>query len=69
MRVPLPARRSNQSLIKGISPDYSLEGLMLKLKLQHFGHLTPRANSLVKIHTQERLKAKEKRAAQDEIVR
>ena len=42
---------------------------MLKLKLQHFGHLTPRANSLVKIHIQDRLKAKEKRAAQDEIVR
>ena len=48
MRVPLPARRSNQSLIKGISPDYSLEGLMLKLKLQYFGHLMRRADSLEK---------------------
>ena len=39
MRIPWTARRSNQSIIKGISPDYSLEGLMLKLKLQYFGHL------------------------------
>ena len=39
LRVPWTARRSNQSIIKEISPEYSLEGLMLKLKLQHFGHL------------------------------
>ena len=39
MRVPWTARRSNQSILKEISPEYSLEGLMLKLKLQHFGHL------------------------------
>ena len=39
LRVPWTARRSNQSILKGISPEYSLEGLMLKLKLQYFGHL------------------------------
>ena len=39
LRVPLTSRRSNQSILKEISPEYSLEGLMLKLKLQHFGHL------------------------------
>ena len=48
MRVPWTARRSNQSILKEISPEYSLEGLMLKLKLQYFGHLTPRADSLEK---------------------
>ena len=41
-----PARRSNQSILKEIGPEYSLEGLMLKLRLQHFGHLTGRADSL-----------------------
>ena len=46
MRVPWTARRSNQSILKEISPKYSLEGLMLKLKLQSFGHLMQRANSL-----------------------
>ena len=45
MRVPWTARRSNQSILKEISPAYSLEGLMLKLKLQHFGHLMRRADS------------------------
>ena len=48
MRVPWTARRSNQSILKGISPEYSLEGLMLKLKLQYFGHLMQRADSLEK---------------------
>ena len=48
LRVPWTARRSNQSIIKEISPGYSLEGLMLKLKLQYFGHLMGRANSLEK---------------------
>ena len=47
-RVPWPARRSNQSILKEISSDYSLEGLMLKLKLQHFGHLMQRTDSLEK---------------------
>ena len=48
MRVPWTARRSNQSILKEISPEYSLEGLMLKLKLQYFGHLMRRADSLEK---------------------
>ena len=48
MRVPWTARRSNQSIIKEISPEYSLVGLMLKLKLQYFGHLMQRADSLEK---------------------
>ena len=48
MRVPWTARRSNQSILKEISPEYSLKGLMLKLKLQYFGHLTQRTNSLEK---------------------
>ena len=48
MRVPWTARRSNQSILKGISPEYSLESLMIKLKLQYFGHLMRRANSLEK---------------------
>ena len=48
LRVPWTARRSNQSILKEISPEYSLEGLMLKLKLQYFGHLMPRADSLEK---------------------
>ena len=46
MRVPWTARRSNQSILKGISPEYSLEGLMLKLKLQYFGHRMRRTDSL-----------------------
>ena len=48
MRVPWPARRSNQSILKEISPGCSLEGLMLKLKLQYFGHLMRRVHSLGK---------------------
>ena len=48
MRIPWTARRSNQSLLKEISPEYSLEGLMLKLKLQYFGHLMGRADSFEK---------------------
>ena len=48
LRVPWTARRSNQSILKEISPDYSLEGLMLKLKLQYFGHLMQRTDSLEK---------------------
>ena len=48
MRVPCTERRSNQSILKEINPEYSLEGLMLKLKLQYFGHLVQRANSLEK---------------------
>ena len=48
MRVPWTARRSNQSILKEISPEYSLEGLMLKLKLLHFGHLMRRTDSFEK---------------------
>ena len=48
MRAPWTARRSNQSILKEISPEYSLKGLMLKLKLQNFGHLIRRADSLEK---------------------
>ena len=48
LRVPWPARRSNQAILKEISPEYSLEGLMLKLNLQYFGHLMQRVSSLEK---------------------
>ena len=48
MRIPWTARRSDQSILKEISPEYSLEGLMLKLKLQYFGHLMQRTDSLEK---------------------
>ena len=48
MRVPWTAKRSNQSILKEISPEYSLEGLMLKLKLQYFGHLMQKADSFEK---------------------
>ena len=48
MRVPWTARRSNQSILKEVNPEYSVEGLMVKLKLQNFGHLMQRADSLEK---------------------
>ena len=48
LESPLTAKRSNQSILKEISPEYSLEGLMLKLKLQYFGHLMQRADSFEK---------------------
>jgi len=57
LRVPWTARRSNQSILKEISPEYSLEGLMLKLKLQYFGQLMQRAKSFKKTLCWERLKA------------
>ena len=56
-RVPWTARRSNQFILKDISPEYPLEGLMLKLKLQYFGHLMQRTDSLEKTWCWERLKA------------
>ena len=59
LRVPWTPRRSNQSILKEISPEYSLEGLMLKLKLQHFGHMMWRIESLEKTQCWERLKAGE----------
>ena len=49
MRVPWTARRANQSILKEVSPEFSLEGLMSKLKLQYFGHLMKRTDSFVKI--------------------
>ena len=58
LRIPWTASRSNQSILKDISPEYPLEGLMLKLKLQYFGHLMRRADSLRKILICKRLKAK-----------
>ena len=57
LRIPWPARRSNQSILKEISPEYLLEKLMLKLKLQYFGHLMRRTDSFEKIPCWERLKA------------
>ena len=58
MRVPWTARRSNQSILKEISLEYSLEGLMLKLKLQYFGHLMQRADSLEKALMLEKIELK-----------
>ena len=64
MRVPWTARRSNQSILKEINPDYSLEGLMLMLKLQYFGHLMPRANSLEKTLMLGRIEGRRRRGRQ-----
>ena len=64
MRVPWTARRSNQSILKEISPEYSLEGLMLKLKLQFFGHLMQRANSLEKTLMLGKIEGRRKRGRQ-----
>ena len=61
LRVPWTARRSNQSILKEINPEYSLEGLMLKLKLQYFGHLVQRADSLEKNMMLGKIEAKRKR--------
>ena len=70
MRVPWTARRSNQSILKEISPEYSLERLMLKLKLQYFGHLMPKANSLEKTLMLGKIELQEGTgAAEDEMVR
>ena len=68
MRVPWTAR-SNQSILKEINPEYSIEGLMLKLKLQYFGHLMQRADSLEKILMLEKIEGKRKGGAtEDEMV-
>ena len=64
MRVPWTARRSNQSILKEISPECSLEGLMLKLKLQHFGHLMPRADSLEKTLMLQKVEGRRRRGRQ-----
>ena len=69
LRVPWTARRSKQSILKKISPEYSLEGLMLKLKLQNFGHLKQRTDSLEKILTRKDWSQEEKGTTEDQIVR
>ena len=66
MRVPWTARRSNKSIIKEISPECSLEGLMLKLKLQYFGHLMQRVNSLEKTDAGRDWGQEEKGTTEDE---
>ena len=69
MRVPWTARRSNQSVLKEINPEYSLERLMLKLKLQYFGHLMQRADSLEKTLITGKTEGRRKGTAEDEVVR
>ena len=64
MRVPWTARRSNQSILKEISPEYSLEGLMLKLKLQYFGHLMRRTDPLEKTLMQGKIEGRRRRGRQ-----
>ena len=64
MRVPWTARRSNQSILKEINPEYSLEGLMLKLKLQYFGHLMQRADSLEKMLMLGKIEGRRRRGRQ-----
>ena len=64
MRVPWTARRSNQSILKEISPGCSLEGLMLKLKLQYFGHLMQRVDSLEKTLTLGKIEGRRRRGRQ-----
>ena len=68
LRVPWTARRSNQSILKEISPGYSLEGLMLKLKLQYFGHLMWRADSVEKTLMLGRIEGRRRRGREDEMV-
>ena len=69
LRVPWTARRSNQSILKEISPKYSLEGLKLKLKLQYFGHLMWRVGSLEKTMMLGKIEGKRRPVAEDEMVR
>ena len=64
LKVPWAARRSNQSILKEISPEYSLEGLMLKLKLQYFGHLMQKTNSLEKILMLGKIEGRRRRGQQ-----
>ena len=64
MRVPWTARRSKQSILREISPEYSLEGLMLKLKLQYFGYLMGRANLLEKTLRLRKIEGKKRRGLQ-----
>ena len=64
MKVPWTARNSNQSILKEISPEYSLEGLMLKLKVQYFGHLRRRTDSLEKTLILEKIEGRRRRGQQ-----
>ena len=68
LRVPWTARRSNQSILKETSPGCSLEGLMLKLKLQYFGHLMKRVNSLEKTLMLGKIEGRRRRGQEDEMV-
>ena len=68
-RVPWTGRSSNQSILKEISPEYSLEGLMLKLQLQYFGHLMQRVDSLEKTDAGRDWGQEEKGTTEDEMVR
>ena len=69
MRVPAIARRSNQSILKEINPEYTLEGLMLKLKLQYFGHFMQRTDSLEKTLMLGKIEGRRRRGiAEDEMV-
>ena len=68
LRVPWTARRSNQSILKEICPECLLEGLMLKLKLQYFGHLLQRAQSLEKTLMLEKMRQEEKEMTEGEMV-
>ena len=68
LRVPWTAKRSNQSILKKISPEYSLEGLILKLKLQYFGHLRQRADSLEKTLTLGKIEGRGRRGQQRTMV-
>ena len=69
MRVPWTPRRSSQSILKEISPGISLEGMMLKLKLQYFGHLMQRVDSLEKTDAGRDLGQEEKGTTEDEMAR
>ena len=69
LRVPWTAGRSNQPILKEIRPEYSLEGLMLKLKLQYFGHLMWRTDSLEKTLMLGKIEGRRRRGRQDEMVR
>ena len=67
MRVPWTARRSNQSILKEINPGISLDGMMLKLKLQYFGHLMRKVDSLEKTHAGRDWEQEEKGMTEDEM--
>ena len=68
LRVPWTARRSNQTILKEINPEYSLEGLILKLQLQYFGHLMQRTHSLEKTLMLRKIEGREEEDDKDEMV-